>query len=272
MAKAGRLPYMQWFVDDWLNDIPLSRCSLPTRAVWVDVLNQMHREGRTGVMAGEPAELARLCRCTPKQLIEAAKDLAAKGAADVQVTKNLVTFVNRRMQRDHEEREKAAERQRKHRQDSPPEKDSHEPVTPPVRQRPEIRESDSQNIRISKHQNSVSQTDVFQTLRKEDLSDVHKLLEAFPAFATAGLIPNSEDGRILFVAAAERARRYGKRSPIGLLRTLIAVGKCKDISDGDLKDAAAAIRTAKRTASAADSLVGNITASFGLNRVTEGTH
>jgi len=249
MAKAARLPYMQWFVDDWLNDIPLSRCSLPTRAVWVDVLNQMHREGRTGVMSGEPAELARLCRCTPKELIEAAKELAAKGAADVQVTKTLVTFVNRRMQREHQNRENAAERQRKHRQETPPEEQCHNGVTPDVRSRPGVRESDSQRIRISEHQNSVSQTDVFQKLRRDDLASVSAVVEWIPHAVKAGLVDESEDCRIRIVAAALRAVRFGKRSPVGLFRTIVAGAKWGDLSEQDLTDASFALR-AGRDASA----------------------
>lgn len=256
MAKAGRLPYMQLFVDDWLNDIPLSRCSPETRGIWVDVLCQMHREGRTGVMSGEADELARLCRCTPKQLVEAAKELASKGAADVKTCNGVVTFTNRRMAREHKDRENAADRQRKHRQESSSDDPCHAAVTHVVRQRPDIRVSDSQNIRISKNQNSVSQTDVFQTLRKEDLSDVSKLLEILPRFVAAGLIPYSEDGVIRFVAACSRSLRYGKRSPVGLLRTIIVGEKWGDLSNADLEDASRSVRDARRAACSASTIVG----------------
>jgi len=193
MAKAARMPFMQWFVEDWLNDNQLSRCAPATRAIWADALCNMHREGRTGTLKGTPEELARLCRCTPEEMVAAVKELESKGAANSRFCNGVVTLTNRRMQREHKQRENTAERQRKHRGEAStvthPSRHASRPLSrpPSESENQRIRESDS-DIATSK-QNSVSQrTDVFQTLTKADISDARKLLAWMPSAVAAGVV------------------------------------------------------------------------------------
>lgn len=258
MAKESRLPYMQWYVDDWLNDGQLSRCSPATRAIWADALCHMHRDGRTGILKGTPEELARICRCTPQEMVESVKELEAKGAANSKFCHGVVTLVNRRMQREHRERENALKRQRNHRGTASQGDACHGSVTPVVTpsvtplSRPVSRApSDNQSQRIRSDiakplRNSVSQADVFQTLKKSDLSDARKLLDWMPSAVAAGIIGNSENDEINLVAAGRRSIRLGKRSPIGLFRTIVVGAKWSDLSDGDILEAAEAIKELRK--------------------------
>lgn len=259
MAKESRLPYMQWYVDDWLNDGQLSRCSPATRAIWADALCHMHRDGRTGILKGTPEELARICRCTPQEMVESVKELEAKGAANSKFCHGVVTLVNRRMQREHRERENALKRQRNHRGTASQGEVCHGSVTPVVTphvtplSRPMSRApSDNQSQRIRSDiakplQNSVSQrTDVFQTLKKPDLSDARKLLDWMPSAVASGIVGDSENDEINLVAAGLRSTRLGKRSPVGLFRTIVVGGKWADLSAEDVHAASDAIKQLRK--------------------------
>lgn len=253
MAKAGRLPFMQWFVEDWLSDNQLSRCTPATRAIWADALCNMHREGRTGTLKGTPGELARLCRCTPEEMVAAVKELESKGAANARFCNGVVTLVNRRMQREHKNRENTARRVSKYRSEP-----NH--VTAPLRSMKRVpSESENQRIRESESdiatstQNSVSlKSDVFQTLKKSDLSDARKLIDWMSSAVAAGVVGNSENDRINIVAAGFRAARLGKRSPVGLLRTLVVGSKWADLSADDIDAAASAIKALGKSATPLD--------------------
>ncbi len=105
MAKM-RYPFMQFYVDDWLNDPALSLCAPATRGVWMDLLCAMHKAGRVGSLRGTPDQLARLARCVPADLAQALTDIQTTGAADVLIERNgCVTVTNRRMDRDSKTRD-----------------------------------------------------------------------------------------------------------------------------------------------------------------------
>ena len=255
MAKATRLPFIQWFVEDWLNDLQLSRCAPSTRGIWCDAICQMHREGRIGTLKGTPEELARLCRCSPQEMVAAVRELEKTGAANARLCNGVVTLVNRRMQRGHKERENTLKRQRKHRGELPSVTAVSRPASRPLSRPPS--ESENQRIRsdIAKPlQNSVSlRTDVFQTLKKSDLSDARKLLDWMPSAVAAGIIGDSENDEINLVAAGLRSTRLGKRSPVGLFRTIVVGGKWADLSAEDVHAASDAIKQLRK-ASAFDAV------------------
>ena len=115
-----KLPYMPFFIGDWLKDPELSLCTPATRGVWMDLLCAMHEAGRVGSLRGTREQLARLARCVPADLDHALTDLQATGAACVDSDRNgIVTVTNRRMNREAKERESAALRQARHRGSKP---------------------------------------------------------------------------------------------------------------------------------------------------------
>lgn len=79
MAKA---PSIQWYFRDWLADAQLSQCSPATRGIWMDMLMLMY-ESQTDRLEGTPEVLARQCRCSPEQALDALDELHFTGAADV---------------------------------------------------------------------------------------------------------------------------------------------------------------------------------------------
>lgn len=109
------LPWMKWHVSDWLGDEALSRCSPATRGIWADAISQMHKRGRTGVLRDTVEALAQLCRCKPEDMRKALAELRAKKAANVTFNRGVWTLVNRRMKREADTRNAAADRVKKHR-------------------------------------------------------------------------------------------------------------------------------------------------------------
>lgn len=96
-----KLPWMKFWVTEWMADAALSMCRPETRGVWIDLLCAMHRMGSSGVLHGTVAQLVGLVRGADEAMIEAAlADLDACNAADVsRDSHGLVTVTNRRMAR-----------------------------------------------------------------------------------------------------------------------------------------------------------------------------
>jgi hypothetical protein len=106
-----------WFPLDfrvWRTDSQLRRCSLETRALWLEVLCIMH-ETETATLTGTVAELSRLIGCESAELMRCATELKSTGAADVTLGNGFVTLVSRRRNRELSDREKTRLRVRKHR-------------------------------------------------------------------------------------------------------------------------------------------------------------
>lgn len=123
----GKQPSIQFYTGDWLKDPSLSRCSPATRGIWMDAICAMHEAARSGKLSGTADQLSRVLRCSPTQVRHAASELRANGAADVEECNGVVTLVNRRMQREYEERLAIKRRVRKHRGNA----DETPNVTPP---------------------------------------------------------------------------------------------------------------------------------------------
>ena len=101
----AKLPAFMFYTGDWLKDPALSKCSPATRGIWTDALCLMHESDRSGILEGTPEQLSRCLRCSPSDVRAAARELHASGAATVTERHGIVTLVNRRMHREHKERE-----------------------------------------------------------------------------------------------------------------------------------------------------------------------
>ena len=97
-------PYIQFYTGDWLKDPQLSFCSPATRGVWIDFLCAMHELDQGGKISGTVVQLARIARSTPQELEQAIDELKANQVADVTLCNGIVTLVNRRMKREHNNR------------------------------------------------------------------------------------------------------------------------------------------------------------------------
>lgn len=107
----GRLPFMQFYVDDWKSEFGLMLCSLAARGLWIEVLGAMHQAGRSGVLAGTAEQISRVCRCTASDVVTALSELRLNGVAEVEEHDGVYTIVSRRMRRESRERAQNAERQ-----------------------------------------------------------------------------------------------------------------------------------------------------------------
>ena len=67
-----------------------------------------------------------------------------------------------------------------------------------------------------------------------------------PSAVASGIVGDSENDEINLVAAGRRSIRLGKRSPIGLFRTIVVGAKWSDLSDGDILEAAEAIKELRK--------------------------
>lgn len=94
-----KLPYLQFFIGDWIKDPKLSLCTPATRGVWIDLLCAMHELDRAGELRGTTEQLARLARCSPVELEAALTDLQTSEAAGVHQRNGGWVLVNFRMKR-----------------------------------------------------------------------------------------------------------------------------------------------------------------------------
>lgn len=113
-----KLPYLAFFVGDWLKDPGVTVCRPATRGIWMDLLCVMHEQDRSGVITGTREQLARLGRCSTVELASALDDLRITRTADVSERAGTVTLVNRRMKREKNGRESTRLRVSKHRRNT----------------------------------------------------------------------------------------------------------------------------------------------------------
>ncbi len=102
---AAKLPYLQFFPDDWLSDEKLRLCSLAARGLWIDLLSLMHKQDRRGYLqqvSGQPLspeQISRLTGCSVEEVSPLLRELINSGAASV--SSDGVIY-SRRMVRDEE--------------------------------------------------------------------------------------------------------------------------------------------------------------------------
>lgn len=98
-----KLPFMKFFVNDWLADEKVSLCSLAARGLWLHMLCLMHKGGRRGYLDqedGQALSLEKLARSAGVSTDEASRliqELTDSGVASV--TDSGVIY-NRRMVRE----------------------------------------------------------------------------------------------------------------------------------------------------------------------------
>lgn len=147
----GKFPAFQYYTGDWMKDPNLSMCSPATRGIWIDLICAMHELGRCGQVIGTVDQLCRLGRCTSAEMSAAIAELRETRTATVSERDGRFTVENRRMRREHSERENARTRKQKQRgtgdvtnghtnvtnaqmiennRGSPQSRQSHEDVTP----------------------------------------------------------------------------------------------------------------------------------------------
>ena len=123
MSKRS-LPWMQFYPSDWLSD-SVAGCTLAAQGLWLRLLFVAHNSQQYGYLEvdGRPIpdeQLSRRCGCAGVE--EYRSLLAELFAAGVPSRTPEGTIYSRRMVRDQQDRNSAADRQRRHR--------SHAPVTP----------------------------------------------------------------------------------------------------------------------------------------------
>lgn len=91
MAKRpSQLPWMRFFVDDYIADESLGMCSLAAQGLWVRLLCIMHKSHRRGFLCqanGEPLSLeqtARLAGCSTEEAGRLVQELLHSGAASAE--------------------------------------------------------------------------------------------------------------------------------------------------------------------------------------------
>lgn len=112
-----KLPAIQFYPGDWLRD-PVAACSLAAQGLWLRMMFIGHDSERYGYLCqnGEPipaGSIARRCGCTPKQYSSLLSELD-EAAVPSRTPEGII--YSRRMVRDALKRQKAAERQQKHRE------------------------------------------------------------------------------------------------------------------------------------------------------------
>ncbi len=109
-----KLPYMQFYVNDWFSDFNLAKCSLASRGCWMELLCAMHNLNRSGVITGTADQLSRICRCSAVEFVQCVNELQAERVGEITVRDGIYTIVNRRMRREAKEREQAGIRMERH--------------------------------------------------------------------------------------------------------------------------------------------------------------
>lgn len=136
-----KFPFIQCFTGDWLKDPAVSMLSPAARGIWWDFICVMHESDRSGMMTGSLPMLARLVRCSTEELSAALAEMETCKTAEVTTVNGMVTVINRRMRREHLDRENGAKRQERFRDKA----DGSKPVTPVSRDIIQNLESESEN-------------------------------------------------------------------------------------------------------------------------------
>jgi hypothetical protein len=95
------LPYMQFYVRDWLSDPQLALCSLCTRGFWLEALCAMHISD-TPTLSGSPEQLSRILRCSVAEVQSAVSDLKVTGAATILERNGSISITSRRRLKQYE--------------------------------------------------------------------------------------------------------------------------------------------------------------------------
>jgi hypothetical protein len=147
MSKRS-LAWLMFYPSDWLSD-SVAGCSLAAQGLWLRMLFVAHNSQRYGYLESEgkaipDEQLARRCGCAS---VEEYRNLLAELFSAGVPARSLEGIIySRRMVRDQQDRDSAADRQRRHR--------SHAPVTPlsqgEVRSQSHKSETESEKVKVFK--------------------------------------------------------------------------------------------------------------------------
>lgn len=116
MTKPDKLPYMQFFVADWLTDTALSRLSFEAKGFWIDLLCFLWKSETRGEIVGSYEDIANLMGCNSDTVERHILRLKDTKTADVTISNSEVTVINRRMIREERARQASRSRQSTYRQ------------------------------------------------------------------------------------------------------------------------------------------------------------
>jgi hypothetical protein len=107
-----KLPWIKFYVNDWLSDEAVRSCSLEARGLWIDILALMSKSENHGhlLIGGRPAtaeQLARIVGITPQKTTELMDELYASGVFSF--SKDVI--ISRRMVKDERVRKSCSNRQ-----------------------------------------------------------------------------------------------------------------------------------------------------------------
>jgi uncharacterized protein YdaU (DUF1376 family) len=113
VIAIGKQPAFQFYPGDWIQD---TRILTPlTRGIWIDILCFMWRSSDRGRLEGSKCQLARILSCEKEELSTAIQELSVTKIADVTISNDDITIVNRRMYREQKERESGKIRAQRYR-------------------------------------------------------------------------------------------------------------------------------------------------------------
>lgn len=121
-----KLFYMQFVVSDWRRDV--AGCSLAAIGAWIQLCTSMFEANQTGIVAGSIRELASKCGAQVDEFRPALAELQRKVIGDISPLidecddATVVTVVNRRMKRKHEQRAKEGDSRKSKDLEKEPEK------------------------------------------------------------------------------------------------------------------------------------------------------
>jgi len=107
-----KLPWIKFYVNDWLSDEAVRSCSLEARGLWIDMLALMSKSEDHGhlLIGGRPAsadQLARIVGISPQKITELMDELYAAGVFSF--SKDVI--ISRRMVKDERTRKSGSDRQ-----------------------------------------------------------------------------------------------------------------------------------------------------------------
>lgn len=124
---------MEWDSRAWRSDPAVHLLTPLARGLWFELLNCMHELGRVGELRGTTEEFAGFARCSPAESAHMITELIRTRAADVTERNGHVTIRNRRMTREHKERESTRLRVQRFRQKASTGPPVTVHVTPPLK-------------------------------------------------------------------------------------------------------------------------------------------
>src|SRR5678809_475144 len=89
---------MKFYGEKWLGDADLSRCSLSTKGVWIDLCAFMQAKG-IGTISGTLESLAKIPRCSAEEIAAALAELKVFEVADVTDEGGTFSVTSRRLSR-----------------------------------------------------------------------------------------------------------------------------------------------------------------------------